>query len=322
MKTALKWITSALSNKDITHGMAHYKIADGEIRATNGRIIAGHPWPGKGTYLVPGDEFEKLLGRMPEEPSISVGDNAITVRSGRYHGSINVLGSDKWAQPGVENAHWQSIPAFLVPILKELRPFVSDNAMQPWADCVALENDWAYATNNIALAGAKCPGLGPVMALLPSWAVDFVLTRAEGLSMWAWSDHYVAFKWKNGAWMRSTLVVGCFPERAATMLRESSKEKPTQKISDDFRKAFNSVAFMSDDTVELYADRMVARFGQAQIVADIECEIPAEADHSIWGAAYLIPAINAATVWSPGLWPKPAPFKGPVVSGYVVGRRA
>jgi hypothetical protein len=321
MKQSLKWITDAISTKDITHGMSHYKIAERQIRATNGRLIAAHPWPADGSFVVPGDEFEKLVGRMPEEPTIKINDNSITVRAGRYHGTINTLAPEAWIQPGVDEAEWKKLPPRLLLVLRALRPFVSDNAMQPWADCIALENNWSYATNNIALAGAPCPGLGKIMALLPSWAVDFILTREEGITDWAWTANYVAFRWQNNAWLRSTLVIGQFPERAAELVRSSLDEKPSQEISDDFRKAFNSVAHMAEDTIELYADKIVARFKQAEVIAEIECEVPDGCKCSIWGATYLVPAINAATHWQPSLWPKPVPFKGDMVSGYVVGRR-
>lgn len=321
MKSALKWINDALSNKDIAHGMSHFKVSNKTIQATNGRLIACHPWPDDGNFVVPGDEFEKLFDRMPSDPKIEVTENGIAIKSGRFRGTINTLSEDKWAQPGVDDAVWQPVPADLPHILKALRPFVSDNAMQPWADCVALENGWMYATNNVAIAGAPCKGLGDVMALLPSWAVDFVLKRTEGLSLWAWTTNYVAFKWASGAWMRSTLVVGQFPEQAAALVRSSAWEKPRQVITDDFRKAFNSVAFMAEDTVELYVDRMVTRFKQAEFTADLSSAVPPDALCSIWGASYLVPAINAAHSWDPAVWPKPAPFVGDVVSGYVVGRR-
>jgi hypothetical protein len=239
-----------------------------------------------------------------------------------FHGNINTLALDKWNYPGVEDANWQPMPEQLLPVLKALRPFISDNAMQRWATCVALENDWAYATNNVAIAGAPCQGIGQVMALLPMWAVDFVLSRTEGLSQWAWTANYVAFHWDNGAWMRASLVVGQFPERAATMVRDVLKEKTTQKVTDEFRKAFIDVAEMAEDTIMLYQDKAVAKFKQAQVIADIKCRIPEGQQCSIWGASFLIPALAAAESWSPDVWPKPAPFKGKVVSGYVIGRKA
>lgn len=321
MKTALKWIGDALSPKDIVSGKSFYKVESGEIRATDGRLIAGHPWESEVEFVVPGEEFEQVFKRMKDEPTIKKTDKGISIRSGLFHGSINTLSLDKWAYPGVEQAVWQTIPEDLMTILAQLRPFISDNAMQKWATCVALENGWAYATNNVALAGAYCAGLD-CMALLPMWAVDFVLSRTEGLVRWAWTENYVAFQWDNGAWMRASLVVGQFPEKAAALIREAVKETTTQKIDQDYRRAFADVAEMAEDTVMIYRDRMVAKFKQAEVVANVENKVPVDAECSIWGAAYLLPAIMIADSWAPNVWPKPSPFKGRIISGYVVGRRA
>lgn len=326
MKQAIKWIGDALSAKDIASGQSFYKVAGQEIKATDGRLIAGHPWPDNTEFVVPGIEFEAVFKRMKDEPSITEvtqpsGAKGIKIRSGLFNGTINTLPLDKWNYPEVDDAIWKLIPPDLLSALKALRPFISDNAMQKWATCVALENDWAYATNNVALAGVPCKGLGQVMALLPVWAVDFVLSRTEGLDLWAWTPNYVAFKWENGAWMRASLVIGQFPERAAGMIREAANEKPSQRITPEYRKAFSDVAEMAEDTIIIGADRMTSKFLQAEIVANIKSKTPPEGQ-SIWGAVYLLPAIMAADTWSPDVWPKPAPFKGLVVCGYVVGRRA
>lgn len=321
MKTALKWIGDALSSKDIVSGKSFYKVANREIRATDGRLIAGHPWPSEIEFVVPGEEFEAVFKRMKTEPTIKKTDQGISIRSGLFHGSINTLSLDKWAYPGVEDAIWKEIPGDLMTILAQLRPFISDNAMQKWATCVALENGWAYATNNVALAGAYCAGLN-CMALLPVWAVDFVLARTEGLTRWAWTPNYVAFQWDNGAWMRALLVVGQFPERAAALIRTAVKEKTTQRIDNDYRQAFVDVAEMAEDTILIYGDHMVAKFKQAEVVANIISKVPVDAECSIWGASFLLPAIMIADSWAPDVWPKPAPFRGRIVSGYVVGRKA
>lgn len=322
MKTALKWISDAISTRDIVAGKSFYKVARGEIKATDGLLIAAHPWPSNVDFVVPGEEFEAVFKRMKGEPIIKATDKGVHIRCGLFHGTIATLPLDQWAYPGVEGAEWLEIPPDLLLLLRELRPFISDNAMQKWATCIALENDWVYATNNVAIAGAPCKGIGQVMALLPMWAVDFVLSRLNGLKYWAWTANYVAFLWENGAWMRASLVVGQFPERAAELVRKSVKEKTTQKVTDEFRQAFRDVAEMAEDTVMIFADRMVAKFKQAEVVSNIKSKTPDDAECSIWGAAYLLPAIMAAESWSPDVWPKPAPFKGKMVSGYVVGRRA
>ncbi len=320
MKTIIAWLNEALAAKDLAVGMTYYRVSDHQIRATDGRITASHPWPYDGEFLVPGDEFEKVLARCIE-PTITMDGLEMKMKSGRFGGTIQTLPLDKWDYPGVEDADWKPIPPPLLPIIKALRPFVSDNAVQGWALSVALQDGWAYATNNIALGGAKCKELKDIQALLPVWAADFILEREEGLTHWAWQEHYVAFKWKSGAWMRSQLNVGKFPDRAAEMVQAAFKEKPTQHITEEFRDAFRQIAELAADTIHIYADRIESKFGKAVVVDGIESEVPEGADHSIWGAKFLVPAIEVADSWSPSLWPKPAPFRGPLVSGYVVGRK-
>jgi hypothetical protein len=318
MKQALKWIHDAMSVKSF--GMNFYCVDNGIIKATNTNLTAGHPWPEGQQFLVPGMEFEKVLARMPEEVSITINDGSITIKSGRFRGAIQMLPMTDWNFPGVD-AEWLPMPAGLPGILKALRPFISDNTGQQWAMCIALQQGWCYATNNVALGGAPCPELGDVQAMLPVWAVDFIIDREEGLDAWAWTDHYVAFRWRNGAWMRSQLVVGEFPSKAAALVRSAMDEQPTQKIEPDFRSAFLEIAGLAEDTILVYAGRIESTFGKAVISGEAECEVPQGEPASIWGAKYLAPIMDGATYWSPGAWPKPAVFKGPVVSGYVVGRR-
>lgn len=321
MKKIISWMNAALAEKEVGPAMTYYRMQDREIRATDGRITAGHPWPYDGNFLVSGFEFEKVLSRLEGEPKLEPSDDRVVVRAGRFNGTISTHHIKEWMYPGVENAAWLPIPSTLFDVLKSLRAFISDNPSQPWAGCVALENNNCYATNNIALAGRACHGLGDIQASLPSYAIDFIMKRLDGLNSWAWTSNYVAFRWAHGAWMRSQLVADRFPERAAGMVRESYAANPTQEITDEFRKAFDSVASLTDDTIKIYADHVAGKFKRAVVKANVPCEVPEGQECSIWGAKFLAPVISQATVWSPSVWPAPAPFRGEHVSGYVVGRR-
>jgi hypothetical protein len=181
--------------------------------------------------------------------------------------------------------------------------------------------------------------VGGVQALLPSYAVDFLLRRVDGLESWAWSENYVAFKWASGAWVRSQLVIGRFPERAASLVREAYDAQPSQEITDDFRAAFADVAGLAEDTIRIFSNRMESKFKKSMVMAPCECEVPPAQEItvidsrgqqvkqaqgggvSIWGAAILAPVIAQATHWQPSAWPKPAPFRGDNVAGFVVGRK-
>jgi hypothetical protein len=207
--------------------------------------------------------------------------------------------------------------------LKALRPFVAEDANLPaWARSIALENGWAFATNNIVIAGAPCSELGECKLLLFSRAVDFLLNRLEGLESWTWDDNFVAFRWGNGAWMRTQLIVGQFPEKAIELVHSAGREKTTQPITSDFLEALDRVANLASDTVLIYADRIEAAFNKAVVEEGVKSKTPKGAECSIWGARFLLPALQAAESWSPDRWPERVPFKGSIVSGYMVGRRA
>ena len=321
MKNTLAWLNAALAAKDPGAAMTHYRVAGGFISATDGNLTASHPWRfGTDEFLVPGAEFEKILKRMSGEPAISIGKDAIKIKSGRLSGTIQTLPLNEWGHPGVDDADWKKIPAGLIDLLKALRPFTSDDASRAATQCIALENGHAYATNNVAIAGGKCSGLGKIMALLPVWAIDFLLGREELLTEWSWNSNYVAFRWSNGAWMRSQLVIGQFPEKAAALVRSAFDEKTTQAVTDEFREAFNEVASLAEDTILIYKDRVESKFGKAEISGGATCEVP-EGGCSTWGARFLAPALMAADSWSPSMWPAPAPWRGKLLAGYVVGRK-
>ncbi len=322
MREILRWLSGALSDKSITPGMGSYCVQGGEIRATDGRVTAGHPWDGEGEFLVPGSELEKILARLPGEPTLEVLEQSIRIKSGRFRGEVQTLALENWAYPGPEGMNWQELPDDLMDVLKALRPFISDNAIQPWAMTCALIGGWAMATDNVCLAGAPFHAGGKVQELLvPIWAIDFLLGHDEAPTEWAWNDVAIAFRWPNGAWMRSAVIVGKFPETAAAMVRAAWELEPPHAFSPAFREAFERISALSDGLITLYADRMTGSFSQAQVEEEIEVPLPTDCEATHWGGKFLANVLSAATVWDPTSWPRPSPWAGPVLAGYIVGSR-
>lgn len=340
VRATIRWVAEARPDKDIGPAMTHYLVKGGEIRATNGKLTASYPWSDPGAaFLVSGAEFERVIARMGDEEvavTQSLDGTHVVVESRSFSATIDTLPVDAWAYPGVEDAVWSEIPENFLDVLKSLRAFVPDNPAQAWGGCVAIESGNMYATNNIAVAGMSCD-VGDVQALLPSYAIDFVLRRTQDLESWAHTDSYVAFRWRGGEWVRSQLVIGRFPERAAELVRSAYASEPTQEITDEFREAFGHVAGLAEDTIRIYADRMESKFKKSVVVAACSCEVPPATEQwdnneqrnvptgggvSVWGAAFLAPVIAQATRWSPSMWPKPVPFRGESVAGFVVGRKA
>ena len=324
MRATIAWLNAALAGKELSAGMTYYKINSDTISATDGKLTACAPWAWGGKFFVPGDAFEKVLKRMPAgDIKIKEVENGVRLSCGRFSGTIQTLPLTEWAYPGIEGAKWQKLPPHLLPLLAALRPFVSENEQPAWGRCVALADSWAYATNNMTIAGAKCKGLDAgVKALVPAWALDFLLGRLDGLVEWTWDDHFIAFRWTNGAWMRTQLIIGQFPEKASAMIKTAWASKPVQEVTEEFKEALGRVSELAEDTVSIYADRLETKFDKTIVEDGVECETPInEAPCSIWGARTLLPALQAAAAWQPSVWPAPAPFRGPLVAGYIVGRR-
>lgn len=320
MRKEVKWLTDALSEKNIAREMTHYRIGGREIKATDGRITAGHPWPTNEECLVPGSEFEKLLARLPGDPTLEVGDNCIILKSGRSRGTINTMPTEEWGFPGVDTNRWENLPEGLTQALRKLRPFVSDNATKQWALGVALDDGWAYATNNVALAGVPLPSIAGVQAILPMWAIEFILDRTDELVEWAWTEQYVGFRWSNGAWMRSQLINDRFHEKAAEMIRSVDGMEPPQVITDEFRAVYARVAGLVGTVGGVYIGPQSIKGGFGQATMEDGVDVETLEGVTAWAAAKLTPVIAAATHWEPATWPKPTPWKGDGICGYIIGR--
>lgn len=321
MKDEVDWITDALSSKNIAREMTHYRVEGGEIRATDGRLTAGHPFSHPGPFLVPGSEFEKLVRRMPDDCTVTVNADNIVLRSGRSSGTIKTLPVEQWGYPGIDEDGWQDAPEGLIAVLKKMRPFVASDATKAWALGVALEYGYAYATNNIAVAGARIDSIGDIRAILPVWAVDFIIDREEGLTDWQWTESYVAFRWASGAWMRAQLINERFPEQASALVRSLENYVPPQVITDEFRAAFNKAVDLCEGAIHISNTHIGGTFGQANFQDGVEVDTLEEGMHTIWASKYLKPVIAEATHWEPSSWPGKANFRGEHLFGIILGRR-
>lgn len=320
MLEAVRWLKDAISSKKIVLEMTYYNVQGGQIQATDGRIIAGYPYDSKFEFLAPGKDLERLLARFDDDVKIEHDkeNRQVLLKSGRSRGAINTLDIEQWNYPGVGEEDWQPIPAGLVSAIKKLSVFASENANHLWACGVTLYDGWVLATNNVAIAGMQVPAIGKMHAIIPLWAIDFIVDRTDGLSHWCHTENYLGFKWKNGAWMRSNLIDSQFPEKVAYMIKAASTELPDVDITDDFRKAVLRVADLAESSIKIDQYEISASFGNSTVTEEIETDMLGGMT-TLWGAKFIVPVMKVAEVWDPFMWPKPAAFRGDGIVGYIVG---
>lgn len=326
MKEHIDRIKGALATKDFGTHLNHYLFEPGWVLASDGRMVAAAPTGEDLSCLVPGPELEAVLGRFPEDVALTCEEVAtegglaktwLRLRAGRLNGKIETLPVTQvsFYRP---DGDWQVPPPGLFAALKLARPFIAEQAVQPWALCACLRNGGVVATNNMSIITADCPGLeveGEV--LLPSWAVDFVLSYKDDIVGVMWNKNYAAFRWSDGAWFRTQLVEGVFPPQIGAIL--ANPERAVVPIEKDWLRTYNDVAALSEGVVRIAANEMVGGRGKAEVRAEVESTVEKEV---LFNPKFLNAPLNMASHWAPDIWPAPVPFRGEGFSGVVVGRKS
>jgi hypothetical protein len=84
------------------------------------------------------------------------------------------------------------------------------------------------------------------------------------------------------------------------------------------------VAELTDpgNAVYVYKDHVKGSTKRSMITEQVKSDVPDDKEYSLWEAQTLGLVIGVARAWSPALWPKPVPFHGERVKGYILGRVA
>jgi hypothetical protein len=98
----------------------------------------------------------------------------------------------------------------ILPTLRKLRAFVSDDASRPWSNGILLRDDYAYATNNVVMARTAFPwSFGDVN--LPVYAVDELLRIGQEPTGILQDAEALVFE-LGDAWLRAQLLTGAWPD--------------------------------------------------------------------------------------------------------------
>lgn len=321
MKNAVRWVKDALATKDMVHHMTHYLIKGGMIHASDGRMVAAHPFDFDEDFLVPGEKFEKVLLAMPvDTPELVLKEGVLHVSHGRFKSRISTIAPDLWPMGLEFEGDFTPLAPGLLEAVARVRPFVSENATQQWATGVGLVPGFVYATNNVVIARAEVPDFDGNV-LVPGWAADFILARREGITGYAVTSNSIVFQWEGGGWMKSVIINGTFPDKAGGMIDTAKPAKTA--ITPEWRATFNRLAALVDeDELHLGQTLMHGSSGdELQAEDEASTPTPKGEEASIWNPKFLQPVIDASTHWNPAAWPEPSRFKGEGIEGIILGRR-
>lgn len=312
---AVAWLKDALASRELVEHLTHYYLRDDRLFASDGRIMASIPCDivvkvtGEGPLLIPGKEFERILKATRPDKDLIVTrlETGLEISQGRFKAVVPMVDSSAWPYESYDNSAFVALPTAFLDALGSLRPFVSDNATQPWSTCVQIEQDGVLATNNIVIARAICELPITGAYLLPSWGVDFLLSHRDAfVGGWFTSDA-AHFEWQNGGRMRTQLLNGEFPSRAKAMCQPAVSS--TTSITDEWREVYQRIALVANGSpIEIHADHLETG---GTGLDTLRCEDGAvtpvpSTGFSCWNERHLSAVMERADWWTPEVWPNPA----------------
>jgi DNA polymerase III sliding clamp (beta) subunit (PCNA family) len=321
MREAIAKVKDLVAKKDIIPILTHYVVKGGRVFACNDIITASAPIAMDFDMCVKAVDFQKFLDKTSGDVKLAEHTNHwIKISCGRFRAQIP--GMDPKLAPNWEASKGKPIklPEDLKDKLAAIRPFISDNATQPWSNYACIANGYIYATNNIVLARAKMP-IKDADFMLSAELVDYILKRDDSPTYLVTDDKSLTFGWKDKTWLSQRHLNYKYPSQAFTLLDQV--DKATWAITAEWREALEQLGELVDGEIAIFADHISSMQSTAVVEVDIESPVPAEKDHSSWHTKFIAPILETAshiTIFISGGGPKMS-FKNSIVEGVCFGMR-
>jgi hypothetical protein len=242
MRDVLKFVSGAVSTKDVLPVLTHFAFRDQRVHGFNGRVHICAPLPAV-TFntTAPAALFMAALSEGNDDFSLALKADHVLAKCGTFKARLPIGDVGTFPAPEPPSAKQRKrVGPEIVDALKRLRPFIGDDASRPWSASIKFAGTSAYATNNVVLAATTVSVESALAVELPVQAVDEILRLAasgvvpshctiEREAVWF---YYTAPKHLNGAWIRCTTFDGTWPE-VAPVLAGVHKGAKLKKIQAD-----------------------------------------------------------------------------------------
>lgn len=319
LKKAVPFLKSIAKTGVSSGSPSQYTFHNGYCHAQNPSILAAYPTPHiLGTFGLAADGLEAALGRMPDEPTVGAGDEALILRSGRLRSTIKAfeaLVPYYIADP--EDDGWSAVPGGMIPAIRKANLFMSSRGT--WQTSVRLTRNSVAAINDRSalVVDVDCPATEDPAYLIDT-CVKYLDSQDDPDQYQVTSDS-ILFLWSStGAWAKCQLSVYPWPDQVIDKIFQSAgADEPPVQLNTEWRDAFGDIVALSEDYVEVGPE------GLKGVSENSIHEVPFStgvSKVSKWSISVVKQLLDAAERWNPDA-SGPALFTGPSCRGVVVGRR-
>lgn len=245
MLNDLKFVQGAVAKKDYVPELTHFHISDGRIFGFNGILAISTPTDLAVSARPKAAPFVKAVERIPADAEVVLNlteAGRLSIKAGNFRAYIECHDDAEATMTIAPEGEYVELPPGLLPVLRVVAPFMGIDATRPWAMGVHLSGQSAYATNNIALIEHWLPLDFPFPLTIPAEAVkEMIRVGVEPVGIQV-SERAVTFHYSNGAWIRTALVVGDWPNISRVLDVESDAEETPEGFFEAIRRldAFTS----------------------------------------------------------------------------------
>lgn len=319
MLNDLKFVQGAVARKDYVPALTHFNIEDGRIYGFNGILAISTPTDLAFSATPKAASFVKAVERIPDGEEIVLNlteAGRLSVKAGKFRAYVEChedSGSLVKIKPAGELV---PMPPGLLAVLKKVAPFMGEDATRPWARGVLLRGQSAFATNNIALVEHWLPLVFPDELTIPAEAVkEMIRVGADPVGIQL-EERAVTFHYENGAWLRTALVVGEWPDLARVLNAEHNAAPIPEGFFDAVRRLD---AFTTKENHIFLRGGVIATSQSEGDGALMELD-----DFGGIGCHFLAQMVKLdgiATSIDFSTWPRPCLFFGELLRGAIIGLR-
>jgi DNA polymerase III sliding clamp (beta) subunit (PCNA family) len=212
MLNTLKFVSGAISKKNLVPYMSHFCIQNGTIRSYNGMISLCSPIPIDLDCHPKADLMVKAIANCDSTIALSITNaGRLKVQSGKFKAFIECLSE---VTPDIQpEGEFTTIDGkLLIEALTNLYKFIGDDASRPWSSGVLLSNGSAYATNNVCII-EHWLGFAPKVPInIPKQAIREILRIGETPETIQMAERSITLHYSDGRWIKSQLLETCWPD--------------------------------------------------------------------------------------------------------------
>lgn len=314
MLRELKFVQGAVAKKELIPTLTHVRIENGQVRSFNGTLALSSPISFDIDCTPKAIPFIKAIGLCKDTVTMSMTKTGrLRIKSGSYKVFIECV-EEETPHVEPEGEMFEINGGELLNALKNIAPFMGDDASRPWSNGILLSQNSAFATNNICLVEYWIGTKFPIECNLPREAVKEMIRINEAPINAQSTDNNITFHYEDGRWLRTSLYDASWPDVRKIINVESNLQP------------INNLIFEGLEFLKPFVDKLErVYFKNGEMRTSLSNEDGAtytleEFDHEgVYQHNMLSLLQKIVTHIDFSLHPKPCVFQGEKLRGVIVG---